>query len=196
MKNSIVKYLMVMTLFTTFLSFGNTQFNFSSESNKIITKVDFKSVSEGSKLSIIDANGTIYYNESIVMSGDYSRGFDLTNLPNGLYFFELTSDLKIVTVPFNVTNSKVNFKKNEEKVIFKTYVRVKENHVYVSRPSFRKGSMSYKIYFQENNTLIINEIFKENTDMKKIYNFSNMPKGEYLFVFKDNGREYTRTVRI
>ena len=42
-----------------------------------------------STLSIVDMQGLALYKEAIEQNGFYSKGFDLTTLPKGDYFFEL-----------------------------------------------------------------------------------------------------------
>ena len=166
------------------------------EKEGIITSLRLDNVKQGSVLSIIDRNGLILYNEAIQKSGDYSKGFDLTTLPDGEYFFELDSDLKIIVIPFNVKLKEVIFDKEAEKSIYKPVVRTKDQMVFVSKTAIDTSPLSYKIYFAENRDLVHSEKFEDSENVKKVYDFSASEKGNYLFVFESNGRTYTKVVKI
>ena len=178
------------------LSFANGEVNPMKEKEPKITSMSFKKVKLGSKLSIKDRDGIVLYKESIVKTGDYSKGFDLTTLPNGDYYFELDSELEIVIIPFNVVSNQVVFKKEEKSTIFKPLVRVKDNIVFVSRVSYEESPIEFKIYYADNYDLVLSEKTENQNHLKKIYDFSKAKKGNYLFVFKSNGRRFTKTVKI
>jgi len=147
-------------------------------------------------LSIKDGGGIVLYKESIVKKGDYSKGFDLTSLPNGEYYFELDTELEIVIIPFTVVSNQVVFKKEQKSTIFKPFVRVKDDMVFVSRVSYEKSPIEYNIYYADNYDLVLSEKVDSEKHIKKIYDFSKAKKGNYLFVFKSNGRRFTKTIKI
>jgi len=196
MKNLVKKSLVVLGLFTSLMGFANVGPEVIKEKEPKVTNMSFKSVKQGSKLTIKDANGLVLYKESITKTGKYSKGFDLTALPNGDYYFELESELKIVLIPFNVTQNEVNFKKEEENTIFKPVLRVKDEMVYLSRPSFDETPIDVKIFFSENYDLILSEKFEKESEVKRVYDFSKSEKGNYIFVFESNGRKYSKSIKI
>ncbi len=164
------------------------------ESN--VTNISFKKLKQGSMLSVKDMNGIVLYKESVVKAGDYSKGFDLTSLPNGDYFFELDTEFEIMIIPFNVVSNQVAFKKEEKSTIFKPFVRVKGDKVFVSRFSFEESPIEYRIYYKDNYDLVLTEKFKDQKHLKRVYDFSTAQKGNYVFVFKSNGRKFTKTIKI
>jgi len=190
------KSLLLSLLFASMLSFANNEIKTSKEEKSKVTVISFKEVKLGSKLSIKDLNGIVLYKESIIKSGDYSKGFDLTSLPNGDYIFELDTELKITIIPFYVVSNQVAFKKEEESIIYKPFIRVKDSMVYVSRISFEENPIEYKIYFEGNYEMVLSEKFDKESQLKRIYDFSTSEKGNYVFVFKSNGRTFTKTVKI
>ena len=190
------KSLLLSLLFASMLSFANNEIKTSKEEKSKVTVISFKEVKLGSKLSIKDLNGIVLYKESIIKSGDYSKGFDLTSLPNGDYIFELDTELKITIIPFYVVSNQVAFKKEEESIIYKPFIRVKDSMVYVSHISFEENPIEYKIYFEGNHEMVLSEKFDKESQLKRIYDFSTSEKGNYIFVFKSNGRTFTKTVKI
>ena len=196
MKNVTRKSLVVLMLTMSLSSQANELDMTSKEKERTVTSLHLNNVKQGSVLTIIDKNGLVLYNESIKKTGDYSKGFDLTTLPDGDYFFELDSDLKIMIIPFNVKSSEVLFDKEAEKSIYKPIVRTKDHMVYVSKVAMDASPLSYKIYFADNRDLVYSEKFEASDDIKKAYDFTNSKKGNYLFVFKSNGRKFTKTVKM
>ena len=196
MKNLARKSLVVIMLTMSLSTQANKVDMTSKEKERIVTKLHLDNVKQGSVLTIIDRNGLVLYNEAIKKSGDYSKGFDLTTLPDGEYFFELDSDLKIIVIPFNVKSNEVVFDKEAEKSIYKPVVRAKDHMVYVSKVALDDSPLSYKIYFADNRDLVYSEKFEASDDIKKVYDFSASKKGKYLFVFESNGRSYTKAVKF
>jgi hypothetical protein len=162
----------------------------------MVTNMTFKRVKQGSKLLIKDKSGIVLYKESIVKTGKYSKGFDLTSLPNGDYYFELDTDLEIVIIPFNVVSNQVNFKKEEKSKIHKPYVRVDKDMVYVSRASYVESPIEYKIYYLDSNEVVYSEKLSMGKNFNKAYDFSTSLKGTYLFVFNSDGRKFSKTIKI
>ena len=59
----------------------------------------------------------------------YNKGFDLTSLPNGEYYFELDKDIEVQVIPFQVKMNKVEFLKEKETKFFKPIIRFKDNKI-------------------------------------------------------------------
>jgi len=196
MKNLARKSLVAIMLTMSLSTQANVVDLTSKEKERVATNLHLDNVKQGSVLTIIDGNGLVLYNESIKKSGDYSKGFDLTTLPDGEYFFELDSELKIIVIPFNVKAKEVIFDKEAEKSIYKPVVRTKDQIVYVSKVALDESPLTYKIYFADNHDLVYSEKFEADEEIKKAYDFSASKKGSYLFVFESNGRRYTKAVKI
>lgn len=196
MKKLTKKSLIILGLFTSLVSYADDTHEMFREKEAMVTNVSFNSVKQGSMLSIKDTKGLVLYKESILQSGAYSKGFDLTSLPNGDYYFELDKDMEIVVIPFNVVSNQVKFRREEKSTIYKPFIRVKDSLVYVSRIAYSESPIEYKIYYSENNDLVLSEKSSNEMHFKKIYDFSKAEKGTYLFVFKSAGRKFTQTIKI
>jgi len=196
MKKLTKKSLIVLGLCTSLMGFAHDNHETFKEKEPMVTNMTFKRVKQGSKLLIKDKSGIVLYKESIVKTGKYSKGFDLTSLPNGDYYFELDTDLEIVIIPFNVVSNQVNFKKEEKSKIHKPYVRVDKDMVYVSRASYVESPIEYKIYYLDSNEVVYSEKLSMGKNFNKAYDFSTSLKGTYLFVFNSDGRKFSKTIKI
>ena len=95
MKNLARKSLVAIGLMMSLTTLANDGTSKIKENEKKVTNMRFENVAQGSTLTIKDVSGLVLYNEAIKQTGDYSKGFDLTSLPNGDYFFELNLTNKL-----------------------------------------------------------------------------------------------------
>ena len=63
------------------------------------------------------------------------------------YVFELEKDMEINSMPFNVLSNKVNFLKEKETTIYKPYVFMKNNYIYVNKLALNGEPLEIKIYY-------------------------------------------------
>lgn len=159
----------------------------------IKTALTINNVKEGNLLSIKDQNGITLYKELINETGTYKKGFDLTALPDGDYFFEVDKDVEINTIPFSVKLNTVVFKKDEEVTVFKPFVREENNVVYISKLSPDYESMKINIYGNINGDyeLLYSDKFENLQTIEKAY---KLEKGNYKIVLNSNNKEYTKFI--
>jgi len=199
MKNAIKyskKGIVMVTLFTTLLSFANENSFFTIKNDVKKTALTLKSVKEGNQLSIIDNNGIILYQEVIEKTGIYNKEFNLTSLPDGAYIFELDKDLEINTIPFTIKSNIVLFEKEKGKTIFKPLMRVKDDIVYVSKLSFTEQPLKIEIYFTGSNgsELMFSETIENTKVIERIFKLDGLKFGSYKLVFHVDGREFIKYV--
>lgn len=189
----------MVTMFVTLLSFANEPSFFSITNDANRTSLTFYNVKEGNLLSIKDNNGIVLYKELIQKKGVYTKGFDLTSLPDGLYIFELDKDLEINSIPFSVTSSDVVFNKKEEKVIYKPYTRVKGNLVYITKLALNMEPLEVDIYFTHPSSpyyseLIFSEKIENTKSIQKVFKLSDLNKGKYKIVYHFENREVIKFI--
>ena len=176
---------------------SNAANGLNNDPKKDLNKTTFtlKNVKQGNQLIIKDLYGLILYKEQIKDSGNYSKGFDLTSLPDGSYVFELEKDLEIKSFPFTVTAKKVIFNENET-TIYKPFVSFKNNYIYVSKLALNNEPLDVKIYCQDGTELIYSENIKDTKVIEKVYKLALNAKGNYKIVLSSNGREYYEYVTL
>jgi hypothetical protein len=198
MKRRIKNIVPMVAMMASVMGYANTDNSLKKE--KVRAVLTLTDVKKGHELVIKDTNLLVLYRESIVQNGTYSKGFDLTALPDGNYFFELEKDVKIVIMPFTVTANKVKFEKEKEAIIFKPIMRVVNNKLLVSRLSFEAQPLNVEIYyeasFRETSSLIFSEKIEDTKIIERIYELSKRKKGDYIIVFTTQGREFTERIRF
>lgn len=176
-----------------------TVIGYASERTSIVkdakrTSITLKNVKEGNLLSIKDVNGFILYKEVIEQSGLYSKGFDLTALPNGKYFFELEKDVEIKTIPFSVSNKKVVFEKDAEETYHKPVAVLKNNMVYVTKLAPNGEPLKISFYSDEPSgaeELLYSEVIEGTQAIERVY---KLESGNYKIVFKSNNKDFTKFI--
>jgi len=202
MKNVIKnskKGILMVTLFATLLSFAKDASFYTVKDEAKRTALTLKNVKEGDLLSIKDDNGVTLYKESIQISGVYTKGFDLTSLPDGSYLFELEKDLEFSTIPFTVKSSEVVFNKEKETRFFKPFIRVEEDMVFVSQLALTEAPLEIKIYFTDNNyssdyELMHTENITNTKKIERVFRLSGLTKGSYKVVCSSQGKEFIKIV--
>ncbi|WP_452232876.1 hypothetical protein [Lacinutrix sp. MEBiC02595] len=199
MKKLMKSTLVLVVLFTTLLANANAPLNILKDAKR--TTLTLNDVKKGDELLIKNTYGIILYNEFIQNSGDYTKGFDLTELPNGDYFFELNKDFKIVIIPFQVANNIVVFNKEKGSTIFKPHVRNKENKVYISKLSLNQEPLDINVYYEDAEGDIFNLIYSEtimddSKNISRVLSLDQKLKGTYKIVTKTEGRTFVDYIQF
>lgn len=201
MKKEVKKGILMVMMLSAMLSNATRPATFENKVEIKKSTLSIHNVKQGQQLVIKDYYGIVLYKELIEKSGAYSKGFDLTALPNGDYYFELDRDIEIQVIPFKVYMNKVEFLKEKETKFFKPVIRFKENKVLLSRLSFDNKPLEVKIYYDYDNgssnyELLHSEKFKDTKIVERVYALDKTKKGNYKVVVKTEGREFTGSITI
>ena len=190
----------MVTMLATSLSFANDGTFLLRKKDEKTTAITLVDVKKGNLLSIKDANGIVLFEESIKKNGIYNKGFDLSELPNGQYLFELDKDAMIQMIPFEVLKNEVIFNEKEEKTLFKPFVKVNENMVFISKLAINKEPLKIELYYEDKSSsvseysLLHSETISNTQKIERIYKLSAAKKGTYKLVFVSEGKEYIKYI--
>ena len=120
-----------MLLLITFLSNANETPSLRNLNDGKTTMLTLLNVRQGNKLIIKDLSGKVFYEESIQSSGKFKKGFNLSLLADGEYYFELDKYLEVKKIPFKVIDNSVQYNKEKESTTPKAISRSKGNHLLV-----------------------------------------------------------------
>ena len=192
MKNTIKntkKGILMLALMATVTGFANDTDNLIKIGAKK-TSLVIENVKAGNQLTIKDFYGSILYKESIEINGLYKKGFDLTELPDGDYVFELEKDLEIKTIPFTVSLSEVRFNKADEASYFKPYINQKEDLIYLTKLNSNLKTTTINIYAinsDGDSKLRHSEEIEKTQVIEKIF---KLEKGNYKIIINSDNKEY------
>lgn len=198
MKNFMKNILVLAMVFATLSSNATEKTSLNNEEDGKTTLI-LKDVVQGEKLIIKDNFGVVLYNEILLKSGEYTKTFDLTTLPDGNYIFELDKQAQIKVYPFTVASNTVKFDKENLKVIFKPKVEYKNNAIYVralnADMSPSKVELLYNVTDSSFET-IYSENISNTSLIAKEFKILEKEKEEYKVKVTLNGRTFTTSINI
>lgn len=199
MKDLIKKSVVVIVMITTIIGYAKGENPGKRINKENTTTLSINNVEKGNKLLIKDNQGIVLYKETIQKSGSYLKGFDLSELPDGIYFFELVKNIQMEIIPFEMANHKAVIKKTNKDIIYKPYVRTKESRIFVTNLSLNKSPLKITIFYASDNVTfdyqIFSETIKNTQDIQRVYKLDGTKKGTYKIVINTEGKtfvEYTK----
>ncbi|AUC82812.1 hypothetical protein [Lacinutrix sp. Bg11-31] len=198
MKKAIQKSLLLVAVLVTMINYASNVSPLNEDENIKKIVLTLNNVKEGQQLLIKDDNQVILYKEAISKSGDYKKGFDLTALPNGDYYFELNKDIVIEVIPFKVNYNVVTFNKDNKMEIFKPFVTLKNNTVFVSLLTLDAKPVSLSIYYNNDGSmeLIHKETIINAVNIQKSYKLDATKTGSYIFSINTEGRAFSNSINL
>jgi len=159
------------------------------------TKVSFDNVQYGDRLYIKDSKNNTIYSEKIKTDGTYAKLFDLSNLPENQYYFEVDKKRGITILPFDIASDNVILNDASSTEIAKPVLYYGNDIVYLTRDNDDTQSLNVEIYY-EGRELVYDETIERDGDVLRKYDFSKSMRGNYLFYIHYNDRLYTEYVSV
>ncbi|WP_299548088.1 hypothetical protein [Seonamhaeicola sp.] len=187
------KVILMVAMMATVMGYANEISLIKYGRDLRATALTIANVKEGNLLSIKDGYGITLYKEVIEQTGLYNKGFDLTDLPDGNYFFELEKDMEIKTIPFTVKSNEVTFNKEKETKVFKPFVREKKDLVYITKLAPNKEPLAISVYglYGGSSELLYKETIEGVQNIERAF---KLQEGKYKIVFASNNREFTKYI--
>ncbi|WP_194768635.1 hypothetical protein [Tamlana sp. I1] len=159
-----------------------------------VTSITLENVKQGDLISIKDTNGIVLLKKLVASAGTYQKGFDLTGLPIGNYFFEVDKDLEVQTIPFKINMINVEFNKSGETTNYKPHTKQEGDYVYLTKfcPNHEATIISIYGEITEGDYKLIHSEKIENT--QKIEKVFKLNKGNYKIKIHSNNKEYTKFI--
>ncbi|MFV8322076.1 hypothetical protein [Flavobacterium sp. LB3P21] len=174
---------------------GNADFSLD------LIKEDGKTVSFSLKevkkidLSIYDTNDSLIYQEKVTSEDNINRTYDLTALPDGIYFLKAESDLKISKYKIEVVGKKAKLSADAISEVYKPVLVNKNRIVTVNILNLENTPVTVAIYNSEENQ-VYNETLTTDLYVGKIFDLTSAQNGKYTFDITYNGKTFSETVTI
>ncbi|KAB1066870.1 hypothetical protein F6U93_13535 [Tamlana haliotis] len=201
MKNIITntrKGFLMVTLFATLLSFAKEATFYTVDVEAKKTTLTLDNAKEGSLLSLKNAAGKVICSETIKTTGKYTREFDLSFLSNGKYMFELEKDLEIKEIPFTVQSGVAAFNKYEEKTVYKPFIRVADDMLFISKLAIDGEPLDIEIVYTPrngfNSHVVVSEKITDTEKIERAYKLSGINEGTYKVVLYTAHRKFEKEI--
>ncbi len=143
-------------------------------------------------LSIYDAEGKMIHSEKVNSLKNINRTYDLKALPEGKYFLEAESDIKISRYEISVLGATASLSANAISEIYKPAFVNKQGLVRVSFINMDKSPVNIKVYDKANNEVYDSDVILDQ-DVKKVFNINQINDEEYTFVMTYKDKTYSKT---
>lgn len=144
-------------------------------------------------LSIYDTNDGLIYQEKVTSEDNINRTYDLTALPDGIYFLKAESALKISKYKIEVVGNKAKLSTNAISEVYKPVVVNKNGIVTVNVLNLEKVPVTVAVY-NSDQTEVYKETLAADLYVGKIFDLSSALNGKYTFEITYNGKTFSETV--
>lgn len=195
MKKMIATLLILAALVSGNTIYANGTASFPPDKPEKTTRVTFENTNKGARLYIKDSEDQTLYSERIKTEGSYTRGFDLTELPENEYYFEVDKEEVITLFPFRVEEKSVRLLQELKKNIVKPEIQLDGNRVILSHDAPEAKTLKVEIYY-EGRDLVYSEDLDRDGKLLRRYDLSKSTSGEYLFSIKCDNHVFNEYVDI
>lgn len=159
------------------------------EKGKIITFVlnDAKKLD----LSIYDANNRLIHSEKVT-SENVIRTYDLKDLPDGIYYLEAESELKISKYKISIVGKSALLSETSISEVYKPVFVEKDGLLTVSILNAAKSPAYIKIYDHEDNEVYDSGMLKDER-ISKNFDVTNVVSEGYTFIISYDNKSFTKT---
>ncbi len=158
-------------------------------------KLILNDLNGGLTVQIKDQYGYTLHQESINTTTTYGKQFNLSELPNGDYYVELSYDSKFEIYPLSINKGQVEVKTERVKEVFKPVMNLNDNLLSITQLAPRKSTLHVMIYDEDQN-LLMNDSMSGEISLGKIYDLSKLEPGQYQVYLASEGRSYQRDLRL
>lgn len=156
--------------------------------------VELERVEEGTVLLLQDKNGEILFRDSIMSKESYKKILNLEVIPSGTYFLSLEKENRILSTVLVKNSAGVEIKEEVSGIIFKPAYKVEDGKVrfFLSNPE--KNNIQVTVY--DENGVEIGSSSSSKAVIRKTFDFSNVPAGNYIMQVKTKDRNFSRKLTV
>lgn len=143
-------------------------------------------------LSIYDSEGKIIHSEKVDSQKDMNITYDLKALPEGTYFLEAESDLKVSRYQISVAEKSATLSADAVSELYKPAFVNKDGLVRVSFLNTDKSPVNIIIYDKDNNEVYNSDVIFDQK-VAKIFDINKVNHEEYTFVMTYKDKSYSKT---
>ena len=143
-------------------------------------------------LSIYDATEKLIHTEKITSNGNINRTYDLDALPEGTYFLDAESEMKIARYEISVVGKTATLKSNAVSEVFKPVFLNNNGMVSISVLNLDKSPVSINIYTEDGTEAYSTTVLGEQ-NIVKFFDIKNFPNTKYTFVMTYDNKIFEKT---
>jgi hypothetical protein len=144
-------------------------------------------------LSIYDTSDNLIYQENVTSDDNINRTYDLTAFPDGVYYLQAESDLKIAKYKIEVIGKVAKLSADAISEVYKPVLINKNGIIKLNILNLNKALVTVKIY-NSNDIELYNETLTAELNVGKIFDLSKVQGNKCTFMITYNGTTFVETV--
>ncbi|MFK8007598.1 MAG: T9SS type A sorting domain-containing protein [Saprospiraceae bacterium] len=166
-----------------------------SGNNNVFTLISNNIQDSNVTIRIFDAEGINLLKEKIEVDQAFSKSYDLSNMPNGIYEVEIENNISFRKYFVITTSNTIEILENVEQKIFKPIVVLEKSLLKFNLLNLGKGDVELSL----NNKLgeeIYTEKIQNTIAIHKGFDLSKLPSGEYSVGIQTEGKYFYVEVNL
>lgn len=148
-------------------------------------------------IQIRNNQGEIVFSKSIKAVENFQQKYNLKEFEKGSYSLIITDVSKIMTQPFEVTDTKVEVDAGLQQTAFKPYFRFNEKVESLAVNWMKSDDSACELTIEDEKfNVLFEESVENNGILHRSYDFSKLPSGTYYIVIKDGNHTYNETIDV
>jgi hypothetical protein len=145
------------------------------------------------ELSIYDTSDKLIHSEKISSEGNINRVYDLAALPEGTYFLQAETEMKIAKYEITVVGETATLSDLAITEVFKPMLVNENGKVSLSILNLDKSPVNVAIYDAANNE-VYNKTFNGEQNVNKFFDITTLANEKYTFVMAYDNKVFTKMV--
>jgi hypothetical protein len=145
------------------------------------------------ELSIYDTSDKLIHTEKINSEGNINRVYNLAALPEGTYFLQAETEMKIAKYEIKVVGETATLSDLAINEVYKPILVNENGKVSLSILNFDKSPVNVVIYDEANNE-VYNKTFNGEQNVNKFFDITTLAHEKYTFVMAYDNKVFTKTV--
>ena len=166
----------------------------ASENSKLLS-VSLTEVMSGESVYIEDVAGTVLFSENLIKADSYSKVFNLSSLPTGVYFIGSKENDKLRITPIVVNNDSVILVKNSTKTYLAPEVTFESDVLRVAIHNQNKEEVSIEV-FDESGTLLDSTESNSNALVYGSYDISEIESKTVTISVTEGDYNFTKEFKL
>ncbi|SHI95043.1 Por secretion system C-terminal sorting domain-containing protein [Mesonia phycicola] len=155
-----------------------------------ILMVELDDAQEGDMLTLLDVDGKVLFKEAH-LNNKFQKSLSLELVPDGTYFLHLEDESSIYAKQIEKKNNTVTIK-SDSQIFFKPNFKQVDKQVKVSFTN--PDQKNIQVYIFDANGEVVTTLVNNDLVLKKTFDFSAVPAGDYMLAVFSGDRSYYRTV--
>lgn len=194
-KNLLFVIVLLLTTSNIFANDSKPSLKIVSGENNAFTLVSNNVQGSDVTIRIFDAEGLSLLKEKIEVDKAFSKSYDLSKMPNGIYEVEIEDNISFRKYFVITTSGSIEVMENAEQKIFKPIVVLEESFLKFNLLNLGKGDVDLSLSNEYGEEIYLEKI-QDSIAIHKGFDLSKLPAGVYAVGVKTERKSFYVEVNL